>query len=130
MAEIKIQNFDQKYEKPAAEMKKIADEVMRRKIESGAPDEREIIKQTIAPTVLSQPQKPVSVGEPSSLPDYLGSENEEVKRKIGFLVDFAISEGIGKAVQKANDETPFLIDAFHDALAERLHSEMKKQNLI
>jgi len=54
---------------------------------------------------------------------------EEIKLEVENLVNLAFSEGIQKAIKKADKSSAFVIDTFHDILAGRLREEFKKRGL-
>lgn len=70
----------------------------------------------------------------SVLPDYLkhkeSSQNTaEVRKKIQYLIQLAFQEGLAKAIKEAKNYPPFIEDAFHDALIDKLMPELKKRGL-
>ncbi|MEK7593334.1 MAG: hypothetical protein AAB464_01275 [Patescibacteria group bacterium] len=94
--------------------------------------ERELIKRAIQPMIKSnQPIQPASSGTQSQiLPDYLASASDEIKFQIEELVDSLFHQGIKKVIKRAQRASPFILDAFHDALTDKLHEELKKRKLI
>jgi hypothetical protein len=64
------------------------------------------------------------------LPDYLENEEPEIKLTIEKLIDEVFHEGLDKTIKKASQAGPFFLDAFHDALADKLFDELKKRKLI
>lgn len=99
--------------------------------------ERELIKQTLQPLVKQpsiQPSKPTTQpaapAEESIIPDYLKDSPPEIKLQVEKLVDSVFHQGIEKTVKEANQAGPFILDAFHDALTDKLYDELKKRNLI
>ena len=52
------------------------------------------------------------------------------KLEVEDLVRMAFKEGIAKATDVAQKSNPFILDAFHDTLAGKLHEELKKRKLI
>ena|SRR3989338_67178 len=63
----------------------------------------------------------------SSYLDDLGPVDIE---KLNALIDLIPKLGIAKTIEQVKNETPFLLDAFHDALVDKLHDELKRQKLI
>lgn len=106
--------------------------------EHQATPERELIKQVITPFVLqsnhSEPVQAASQSEPASqntgLPDYLENSTAETKLQVEKLVESVFSEGLQKTIKKASGSNAFILDAFHDALTDKLYDELKKRNLI
>ncbi len=99
--------------------------------------ERELIKQTLQPLVkqpsiqASKPTaQPAASTEETIIPDYLKDSPPEIKLQVEKLVDSVFHQGIEKTVKEANQAGPFILDAFHDALTDKLYDELKKRNLI
>ena len=62
---------------------------------------------------------------------HLSAVDEAYRERVGHLVALAIQDGIPAAldsIRKMND--PYLMDAFHDSLAEVLHKKMHANNLL
>ena len=99
--------------------------------------EKEILKQTIQPLIkrpsvqqaslTAQPAKPA---EETILPDYLKDSPAEIKLQVEKLVDTVFHRGVEKTIKEAKQLGPFILDAFHDALTDKLYDELKKRNLI
>ena len=99
--------------------------------------ERELIKQTLQPLVKQpsiQPSKPTTQptvpAEETIIPNYLKDSPPEIKLRVEKLVDSVFHQGIEKTVKEAKLAGPFILDAFHDALTDKLYDELKKRNLI
>ena len=80
------------------------------------------------------PERPLEAGESAFLPHYLKDAPPDVKLKVEELIEIAWHEGnITKALEKATHEGLFFLNAFHDALADRLYEklqEMKRRGVI
>jgi len=98
--------------------------------------ERELIKQTLQPLVRQatsdkqQVTKKEEETKETVLPDYLKDSPPEIKLRVEKLVDLVFHQGIEKTIKEANQAGPFILDAFHDALTNKLYDELKKRNLI
>lgn len=98
--------------------------------------ERELIKQTLQPLIRPSAPAAPSVAKPAPsteetiLPDYLKDSPAEIKLQVEKLVDAIFHQGIEKTVKEANRAGAFVLDAFHDALTDKLYEELKKRNLI
>ncbi len=101
--------------------------------------ERELIKKSLEPMIRQQP--PVSnqqsdVSDQSSdinsqiLPNYLKDSPLEIKLQVEKLIDSVFHRGIIKVAKEAQKNGDFVLDAFHDALTDKLHEELKKRKLI
>jgi hypothetical protein len=98
--------------------------------------EREVLKQTLQPVVI----KPVVVPqnapgqtileEDSVLPDYLRDSSLDIKLRVERLLEEVFKKGVEKASEDAVKAGPFILDAFHDALTDKLYDELKKRKLI
>jgi hypothetical protein len=69
-------------------------------------------------------------GGSSVLPGYLQSSSKEIKLQVEKLLDFAWHHGIDSAVKEARKFGPFILDAFHDALTDKLYEEFQKRGII
>ncbi len=99
--------------------------------------EKELIKQTIQPIIksaaMSQPSAAVGAKPKSDnqvLPNYLNDSPAEIKLQVEKLVESVFHQGIEKAVKEASKNSAFILDAFHDALTDKLYDELKKRKLI
>ncbi len=100
---------------------------------------REIVREKYLPPQTSPmpertPQKPLEAGESAFLPHYLKDAPPDVKLKVEELIEIAWHEGnVRKALEKADHEGPFFLNAFHDVLADRLYEklqEMRRRGVI
>lgn len=64
------------------------------------------------------------------LPDYAKAAPEEVKAKIEKLIEMTFRDGIQRATQEAKKQSPFVLDAFHDSLVEKLYPILKQRGII
>ena len=98
--------------------------------------DRELVKQTLHPIIKQtavQPQaaasQPLSA-QSSVLPDYLQDSSADVKLQVEELVDLTLHQGIEKAVKAAGKTNAFVLDAFHDALTDKLHGILKQKGIL
>ena len=101
--------------------------------------EKELIKQTLEPLIkqpyiqssqqLAQSRKSTSTKK-TILPDYLKDSPDEIKLQVEKLVGLVFHQGISKTIKEAQKAGPFVLDAFHDALTDKLYDELKKRKLI
>lgn len=99
--------------------------------------EKELVKQTLEPLIkqpyiqseqqLAQSRKQT---KKTFLPDYLKSSPEEIKIQVEKLVDLVFHQGISKTIKEAQKAGPFVLDAFHDALTDKLYDELKKRKYL
>jgi len=116
-----------------SDLDRLADEFAKHKENpemSGASD-REVVKQAIR-TMSNLPPAPPqpSASDDSALPAYMATAAPAAKLEVEELVRTAFKDGIAKATNIAQKSNPFILDAFHDTLAGKLHEELKKRKLI
>jgi len=69
--------------------------------------------------------------EDEYLPDYMeDDEDEEAKNIVEGLLQIAVDKGILKALRKSKKYPPFIQDAFHDGLSDKLIPELEKRGKI
>ncbi len=79
----------------------------------------------------SVPPPPAGGSAPASpLPGYMQSEPADVRLKVEKLLDLAWHKGIQHAAKEAAISGPLVLDAFHDALIDKLYPELKKRGLL
>ena len=98
--------------------------------------DREIISHVLQVHTGVQPQNNPVIsaqtdnGQPSNVPGYASSADPQTKEKLEELINMTLENGISAGVNKVRGQDPYLIDLYHDALADKLYDEMKKRNLI
>lgn len=101
--------------------------------ESSGDSKRELVlavlKENVQPTIASVVPAATASPQGTSV-SYLDSLDEETSTRVNSLITLAFSKGINPALRAAQNESPAVMDAFHDALADRLLSELKTRNLI
>lgn len=101
--------------------------------------EKQIVKRSLeiflppemtATFALSTKEPPTADSE--FFPSYMkaGHNDPAAAQKIETLIDLALQEGLTEAWRAARREGSFVIDAFHDALADKLLPELKKRGVI
>ncbi len=116
-----------------ADMDRLAGEVMkaRENPELSSVAGQEILKQAIRTVHFThQSAVPQPDGPNSSLPQYADSAPPETKLEIEYLIDLALHSGLAKASDASKHAPPFVLDAFHDALAGKLYPEFKRRGLL
>lgn len=71
----------------------------------------------------AQPVKPTA-------PSYLDRLDPQSVAMINELIQALPKEGIKSVINRARNFTPFVLDAFHDALVDRLYEELQRSKLI
>ena len=78
----------------------------------------------------TNPTSPAASRGKSSSTSYLDDLDPADIEKVNALFDLIPVQGIAKTIEQAKNEPAYILDAFHDALVDKLHDELKKQNLI
>jgi hypothetical protein len=122
-------NFEQVLE---TDIQKLAIEVQkhRESPEMKSASDMEILKQAIKSVVPSPASQPTSQTSNSPLPAYAQNAPTDTKLEIEYLLDLALKNGIQKAVHEAAKSNPFVLDAFHDALVEKLYPELQRRGIM
>ena len=132
-------NFDQILEQDIARISRELQELKGRYEANGKEQipPRELLKESLQSmggtgTVVPLPQKPAasSKGEEELLPSYMLDAPADVKLQVEELLDISIHKGIETAVKQAKKDDPYVLDAFHDALVEKLYPELQKRGLF
>ncbi|MBI1960842.1 MAG: hypothetical protein HYS43_01025 [Candidatus Liptonbacteria bacterium] len=79
------------------------------------------------------PMPQVGAPEPAGggvLPSYTDAAPDDVKLEAERLIDLALHRGVDVAATEARKKSPFVLDAFHDALTDRLYPEFKERGLV
>jgi hypothetical protein len=61
---------------------------------------------------------------------YLDSASPEDAHHVNELIDLIYEKGLTEAVKEAQIRSPYILDAFHDALVEKLYNTLKSANYI
>ncbi len=137
---VKVQNFSESLD---SSLNRLGAEISK-KVESPefkeAPIEHVIKESLKTLPVSATPQvAAVSAEKPADqdprarfLPSYLSNDagDTEVKAVVENLVTLAFQSGVERAVAEAKRYPPFVEDAFHDALTEKLVPELRKRGII
>ncbi|MFA5736689.1 MAG: hypothetical protein WC893_00790 [Candidatus Paceibacterota bacterium] len=102
---------------------------------------REAFQEMIAKKIEEEPETtPASkvdlVGEPQKTSwinvsaSYLDRLDEKTISKLNIYIDEINQQGIVRTLKKAITDEPFVIDALHDILVDKLYEELKNRGLI
>lgn len=92
---------------------------------------KEAVQQVLRPLVYAQGKKDEKgAAAETGLPAYVQEAPENVKIKIEHLLSLVFKHGLEKAAAKARQDSPFVLDAFHDALVDKFYEELKKRQII
>lgn len=140
---MRVQNFNQNLEES---LKRLGAEIERSRDDAAKKElpERELVKQSFralaargvapAPTA-AQPagdEEAIEAEHKKLLPDYVvpGKTDPEAIRETEELVEFAIHKDFMGALKRARSFPPFVEDAFHDALADKVVPFLKQKGLL
>ncbi len=95
--------------------------------ERGAlPPEREVVHQVVSDYV-----GPKITSAPAQIADdYLNTLDEVSTAKVNTLIATIGERGFKQAITAAKQESPFVLDAFHDALVSHLYEELKSRGVV
>jgi hypothetical protein len=103
-------------------------------------EDKELLRQVIGERIqaavpVAVPPSSVVVPDPTTdenaeFPNYLAGANSDVKSHVHQLIQIAMHSGIEKAVSRAKAESTYVLDAFHDALVDKLYNELKGRGVF
>lgn len=115
--------FEKDIEQLSAQVKEYQEKSLKNKMPP-----QDMLKSVIGEKI-RQIQPPVPQKK-TDLPLYLENESPEMKAKIQELIDMALVSGVEKSVIEAKKYSPFVLDAFHDALTEKIYNELKDRGKL
>ena len=98
-----------------------------------AVESHEVLHHVVGEKVYGEPRPIVplhATHTSTSTTSYLDGLDPADIEKINILIDMIPKQGIKKTIEQAKNEPAYILDAFHDALVDKLHDELKKQKLI
>lgn len=81
----------------------------------------------------AQPQAKQNIAQlqlDPNLPEYSATAPEASKQEVKDLIDFTLQKGLAAGIEKAAKSDPFVIDMYHDSLAEHVIAQMKQKGLL
>lgn len=84
---------------------------------------KEVIAEAIQRAAASAP----ATHTPTS---YLDSASSEDAHQVNQLIDLIHEKGLTEAVKEARSRSPYILDAFHDAVVEKLYDTLKSAHYI
>ena len=119
---------------------RLAQEVQSRKErDMGDISDRQLVKEALesvtssASNATDDSQSSNLSGEASAnslLPAYLQHATPEARLEVEYLVEEAFRDGLDAATARAVTSSPYILDAFRDALAGKLHNELVRRGLL
>lgn len=136
MSDVIHQNFE--HMALEADIERLGKEISEKKklLEHKSLSDRELVKQTLYSVVKQAIIEPQTAASQSSsaqsnvLPNYLQNSSTDVKMEVEKLIDLTLHQGVEKAIKAAVKSDSFILDAFHDALTDKMYEELKKRKLI
>ena len=61
---------------------------------------------------------------------YLDTLDEESGAEVNRLIDVAFTKGIAVAFSEVSKDEPYIMDAFHDVLVDRLYEDLKSKGIV
>lgn len=97
--------------------------------------DKEIVRASLAEKIHSPSsvpsQVPVSSAAPASpVVSYLDDLDADTAEKVNMLIQEVFSKGLEAAIKDARREDPYVLDAFHDALVDRMYDELKARKAV
>ncbi|OGZ02059.1 MAG: hypothetical protein A3G64_02695 [Candidatus Liptonbacteria bacterium RIFCSPLOWO2_12_FULL_60_15] len=89
---------------------------------------RSLAPQPATPAV-PQPPSPEDDGS-ALLPSYMQDEPAATKLMVEELLELSLHTGITQGLKEARKAGPYILDAFHDALVDKLYPELKKRGIV
>lgn len=119
-------NFESDLQKLAFEVKNYQEKPETKEL--SAP---EMIKKALEEATPNLVQNPTASGSDGSLlPGYAQSASPSVKVEVESLIQKAMQGGIFAAAEEARRSSPYVLDAFHDAITGKLHEELEKRGML
>ncbi len=135
---VKVENFHEALERDLARLTDTIRE-QRRSPDVKAVPEREVVRRSlesftnsVAPAPAPPPSKTDGHVSDSILPGYLqgNGAGSPAKVEVEALIDLVFHKGLERAVQEAKRHSPYAMDAFHDALVDKLLPILKQRGIL
>lgn len=95
--------------------------------------ERERVKEALRKITEQEVVTEKKEAEPAKeMPSYFSEEeiDSNIQKKVEFLMELAVTEGVESALKLAKKQDIFIQDALHDALVDKLLPELKARGHI
>ena len=124
---------------------KIAEKRSQLEASKGIISERELVKSALGERISNTVPKNTGTSSTSTVAvatssgtatpppagkSYLDFIDEESRLEIEKLVSTVFEKGLDNTLKSLEYETPFIIDAFHDVLTDKLYGELKKRGIL
>jgi hypothetical protein len=96
-----------------------------------APETKEVLHQVVGEKIFGAPSvTPVATAAKPTTTSYLDDLDPDTTAKINSLIDLVPKQGLHKTIEAAKNYPANILDAFHDALVDKLHAELVRAKLI
>ena len=68
--------------------------------------------------------------EEKDLPNYMKNYDEKTKSTVKRLIQTAWQKGVESAISQSRQHGPFIVDALHDALVDKLYNQLKARKIL
>ncbi len=96
--------------------------------EHGVSEEKELVHRVLTEEIFDP--APSHTSNTSLAVHYLDTLDDDLLAELNAYIARIPELGVKKTVALVRNERPFLIDAFHDALTDKLYGELKQHGLI
>lgn len=123
--------------KKIGEKRKILEE------QKGIIEEKDLVRSAVAEGISKSPLQQTSSSSQTSRKttatassaktadvSYLDMLDEESGAEVNRLIDVAFTKGIAAAFSEVSKDEPYIMDAFHDVLVDRLYEELKIRGIV
>ena len=104
------------------------------------PESKEVVKEVLSEHIYAGGQPSATATDDDAVSattttdddddSYLDSMPPEAVEKVNGLIEMIGTEGIKKTIELAKEGDPYVLDAFHDALVDKLHGDLKSAGVI
>jgi hypothetical protein len=95
---------------------------------------KEVIKQSlrVISNVSTQPSDDAGAKQDDAafLPNYMQAAEPADKEELEALVQLSLDKGFEEGINEARKHGSFMVDAIHDALAEKVYPELKRRGIL
>ena len=99
--------------------------------DAGVESHAEVAREVIAEAIKNAAGKAPSDTSPTPQgTSYLDSTDTDSAHKVNMLIDEIQEKGLTAAIADAKNQSPYILDAFHDSLVEKLYNTLKSANYI
>ncbi len=96
--------------------------------EQGVSKEKDLVRQVLHEEIFSGGGVPIIQSSPTA--HYLDAMDDDSLTELNAYITRIPELGMKKTIALIKQERPFLMDAFHDALTDKLYDELKHNGLI